>query len=692
MAFTQSGGEDFLNRLTEITEENLTNERFGVSELAREMGMSRSNLHRKVKSATKTSVSQFIRQVRLNQAMELLRQTSSTASEVAYKVGFGSVTYFTKCFHDYYGFPPGEVGKRESGEHNSGDQTDHAANEAVKKKRLSISILITGFVVVITAIVLLFIFKPFDNRDEILDKSIAVLPFINDSPDQERMYFINGTSNAILDNLSKIEDIRVVSRTSVEQYRNNPKPIPVVAEEMDVSYVLEGSGYRDGDSVRLVVQLRDGRKDQHLWSNTYQGNIEDIFSMLSEIAQQVAGEIEAIITPDEISLIEKVLTESQTAYDLYLRACQEVDWSSDKAVLERAIYLCHSALEYDSSFAHPYSFLAWLYSVLNNRNPIEYASYLDSMIYYADKALSFDNKHEWGYYMRGNYYNRLGQIDRAIEEYDKAIEINPNFWLAYQGKGWLHFANNDFIKSIENFSKVIQLNRGPGLPSSLANLGFAYNQAGFPEKYKELLREKLTLDRDSLDFYKRYAIADITASNYREAIETTFKAYELDTADHEIWNTLGTCYFHLRQFNESFTYYSKYVTRMEELNQFIPFHIPQIAYTYLQIGDKEKSDYYINKLINYQDITSKEADIRGRIMRLSQIYVMKGDIESTYEELSKLAQLERFTTWDNTLRDFPMYDMINTEPEFLQIISEIERKYAVQHERVRQWLEENDML
>ncbi len=692
MAFTQSGKNDFLTKAIEITEANLASEHFGVSELAREMGMSRSNLHRKVKSATKTSVSQFIRQVRLNQAMELLRQTSSTASEVAYKVGFGSVTYFTKCFHDYYGFPPGEVGKRESGEHNSGDQTDHAENTEVRKKRLSISILIKGFVVVIAAIVLLFIFKPFDNRDEILDKSIAVLPFINDSPDQERMYFINGTMESILDNLSKIEDMRVVSRTSVEQYRNNPKPISVVAEEMDVSYVLEGSGYRDGDSIRLFVQLLDGRKDQHLWSNTYQRDIEDIFSMLSEIAQQVAGEIEAIITPEEKQLIERIPTESQTAYDLYLRAYQEADWSANKAVLERAIYLCHSALEYDSSFAHPYSMLAWLYEVLNNRNPIEYASYLDSTIYYADKALSFDNKHERGYYIRGNYYRILGQYDRAIEEYDKAIEINPNSWGAYEGKGWLHFANRDLIKSIENFSKGIQLNRGPNLPNSLASLGFAYNQAGFPEKYKEFLREKLTLDRDSLEFLKGYAIADITSGNYREAIESGFRAFAIDTSDLNILDVLGHSFFRLRQFEDSYAFYSKYVNRMEDLNQFNPYSMPNIAYTYMQMGEKEKADYYINELMNYIDITSKEAKISDRIRGLSYIYLIKGDIESTYEELSKLAQLERLTVWDNKLKDSPICDMINTEPEFLQIISEIERKYAVQHERIRQWLEENDML
>jgi len=110
---------DFLRKITEIIMENISNEQFGVSELARETGMSRSNLLRKVKKLTKISVSRFIRQVRLKHAMEMLRQTSLTVSEVSYEVGFSSISYFIKCFHDYYGYPPGEVGKIEFNESDS---------------------------------------------------------------------------------------------------------------------------------------------------------------------------------------------------------------------------------------------------------------------------------------------------------------------------------------------------------------------------------------------------------------------------------------------------------------------------------------------------------------------------------------------------------------------------------------------
>lgn len=104
---------DFLNKITEIVLENVSNEQFGVSELANEIGMSRSNLLRKIKKLDNLSVSQFIRRIRLKEAMEMLKENSLTVSEVSHKVGFGSTSYFIKCFHDLYGYPPGEIGKRD---------------------------------------------------------------------------------------------------------------------------------------------------------------------------------------------------------------------------------------------------------------------------------------------------------------------------------------------------------------------------------------------------------------------------------------------------------------------------------------------------------------------------------------------------------------------------------------------------
>ena len=112
MSQASTMGSDFIEQASAIVLENISNEQFGVSELADAMNMSRSNLLRKIKKDTQLSASQFIRQVRLKKGMEMLKQTAMTVSEVSYEVGFGSTSYFIKCFREYYGHSPGEVGKR----------------------------------------------------------------------------------------------------------------------------------------------------------------------------------------------------------------------------------------------------------------------------------------------------------------------------------------------------------------------------------------------------------------------------------------------------------------------------------------------------------------------------------------------------------------------------------------------------
>jgi AraC-like DNA-binding protein len=182
---------DFSGKITRIIEENLSNEQFGVSELAREIGMSRSNLLRKVKKLTNLSVSQFIRQVRLKSAMDMLKDHSLNVSEVSYKVGFGSTSYFIKCFREYYGYPPGEVGRRVLSE------SDSNKSDPSHIKRNLVILISAILLVVVIAVLLFIVFKPFSSGQKNLEKSIAVLPFKNDSNDSSNVYIINGLKRQV---------------------------------------------------------------------------------------------------------------------------------------------------------------------------------------------------------------------------------------------------------------------------------------------------------------------------------------------------------------------------------------------------------------------------------------------------------------------------------------------------------------
>src|SRR5688572_12828362 len=229
---------DFLIELTAVVEKNIANEQFGVSELADEMNMSRSNLLRKVKKETRLSVSQLINQVRLKRGMELLRKTSLNVSEVSHQVGFNSTSYFIKCFREYYGYPPGEVGKRDTTAPAETAIVPETSQDIVAdpKKKWKLALIAAVTAVLIIAIAgFIFWNKPAHfGFDE--EKSIAVLPFKNDSNDSTNLYLINGLMESTLNKLQLIEDLRVVSRTSVEKYRNTSKSIAEMAKELDVKY------------------------------------------------------------------------------------------------------------------------------------------------------------------------------------------------------------------------------------------------------------------------------------------------------------------------------------------------------------------------------------------------------------------------------------------------------------------------
>ena len=156
-----------------------------------------------------------------------------------------------------------------------------------------------------------------------LEKSVAILPFKNDSKDEENTYFINGLMEEVLNNLQKIKDLRVISRTSVEQYRNQTKPVPEIAKELGVNYIVEGSGQKYGSSFRLRVQLIMAEHESHLWGESFQKTItevEDIFNIQIKIAESIAEELKAVISPEEKKLIEKIPAADIEVYDEYLKA------------------------------------------------------------------------------------------------------------------------------------------------------------------------------------------------------------------------------------------------------------------------------------------------------------------------------------------------------------------------------------
>jgi len=279
-------------------------------------------------------------------------------------------------------------------------------------------------VVVIVVALFLFNVTGIKNEAKALDKSIAVLPFIDDSQDKESTGFINGIMDEVLINLQTIKDLRVPGRTSVEQYRNNEtKSIPVIAKELGVNYIVEGSGQKYGNTFVLRIQLLEGSKDKHLWGHSYEqkiDNVEDIIDIQSRIAQSIAAELKAIITPEEKQLIEKTPTTSLSAYDFYQRGREELTkyWldNNNREALEKAKDYYLKSLDYDSTYAQSYSGLSWVYYQKYYWGTFFSGNFMDSVLILADLALSYDDQLSEAYLLRGIYYSEKGKTVQSEKE------------------------------------------------------------------------------------------------------------------------------------------------------------------------------------------------------------------------------------------------------------------------------------
>ena len=276
MNLSMVSDKEFIQKLTEIVETNLSNENFGVKELVQIAGTKQSYLSRRLQKIVGISVSRFVSEIRLRKAMKMIHESDMTAAEVAYKVGFGSATYFNNCFRDFYGYPPGEVRKRDTllsvaDNAGAGEESNtpmEVKNEPIFRRNIIIA-LFALFAVALSAFLgfLAFLKEPGKNSGHTDQKiSIAVLPFTNLSESPENKYFADGVMEDILSSLNRISSITVTSRTSVEKYRQTTKSVLEIAKELGVRYILEGSVQKSSDKIRVRVQTGHGRGVDQLTS------------------------------------------------------------------------------------------------------------------------------------------------------------------------------------------------------------------------------------------------------------------------------------------------------------------------------------------------------------------------------------------------------------------------------------------
>jgi TolB-like protein/AraC-like DNA-binding protein len=691
--------QHFLDRLTEIIKSNLTNAQFGVSELAREMGMSRSNLHLKVKKITKSSASQFINQVRLKKAMEILKKGSLTVSETAYDCGFQSVSYFTKCFREYYGYPPGEAGKHDETEENPVDL--QKVNPISYKKWALITVLILAILIPVIAV----IYTIFSNRTHASgipepEKSIAVLPFKNDSRDTTNAYFINGLMESILSNLSNTPDLNVRSRTSVESYRNTTKSLPEIAKELRVNYVVEGSGQKYGDLVVLNIQLLDANTDRHLFSKQYKREVKEVIDftrLQNEIALNLVSEVKKTIKPEEVKWYEVISTENFEALNHFF---QGAEWhrmaagnKNQKKMELQARAKFEKALELDSTFILPMIQLGWIYTSLVQLGEVEN---FDSAFYFANRVLHFDDENAAAYVLLGTLYHYNGNFDEALVNFQKSVQYGSQFgdYITdigiYRALGSLYLRKDDYLKGFDYFYKQLQLEIDDRQDINYWTLSILHEQfrmLGFFEESNKYSTLILKQNNDSAAYFERLMLTHFTFGNFDSVIKIGEQRGKIDSTNLS-W-TLPLAYLNLKNNKEAYRWFKYYNYDKRILQPDDQDQIEGLAYILLQNGQKEKADSVFTKAmktINQKHKTIIFPDFYVPYIRLASVHSALKEKEKAMEYLrsNKITNLFALTI----LKSSPLFDNIRNEPEFQKIVKDVETKYQKHHEQVGKFLRE----
>lgn len=684
--------KEFIKKLTEIVEANMANEAFGTEDLAREMGMSHSNLHRKLKTITNQTISQFIREERLKKAKKLLLNEDMTAAEIAYSVGFGSPTYFNKCFHEYFGHAPGEFRKEEQW-----SERELPIDNSPKRRRQT-KVFITLFIALIILVpFFVFILDKINliEASKIDEKSIAVLPFKYMSNEDGKQYLADGMMDAIVLNLSKIKDLRVVSRTSVEQYRKTDKTIGQIGKELNVAYLLEGSFQKEGDKIRLILQLLTTKDEGHVWSDDFDREWKDVFLVQSEVAETIAGELDALITPVEQQLIRKYPTASLTAYDFYEKGNDELDNSNDSAALIKAKGLFQKALKMDSTFSKAIAGLARINHIKCYGNAFLSKNYMDSVLILANKALSYDSQCAEGYFYRGLYYYERAKPEEALKEIDKSIKFDPNFWRAYYIRSQvLSIGLADFAGAISDLHKAILRNRGKELPNLYRAMGYYLVDYGFPDVANRFFNEALELDGDSNNYLLCIGSTEYASENFEKAYQVAKNIYKKDT---NIVNDLCLYATMSGRYEESYKLSLKQIESIKKKGEIDLWNSKGIGYFLWKKGRiKEAKSYFDQHIQNNREsirLGRWNAVQKGAYFDLAEVYAFTGDHEKAYQYLDEVIKVQAFPIWWVILFKYePLFETIRQEPRFQDILKVVDSKYQAEHERVRQWLVAQEML
>ena len=426
-------------------------------------------------------------------------------------------------------------------------------------------------------------------------QSIAVLPFENLSHDPEQEYFADGMTEELITNLGKFSALRVISRTSVMQYKRTQKPLPQIARELNVDAIVEGTVQRSENRMRITANLLHAPSDRHLWAERYERDLRDVLALQGEVARAIASEIEIKVTPNEQLRIGGSRPVNPEAYDAYLRGRYQWNMRTEES-LEKATEYFQKAIEKDPRYAPAYAGLADCYAIFGDngfRRPREVFPQARTA---AMRALEIDPT-------LAEAHTSLASVMKAYEwdwagaerEFRRAIELNPNYSTARQFHGELLESVGRYEEAIAELKRACQLD--PFAPRTYGILAWILYLARRNDQGIEEVQKGLEVDwHNAVLFYVRGEIY-LQKGMFERALADFRKAESLLPGPYYPRLGLVRAYAVSGRKREAL----KELDELNEISRHRYVMPTSLALAYSELGDKELAFAWLEKAYQERD-------------------------------------------------------------------------------------------
>ena len=510
------------------------------------------------------------------------------------------------------------------------------------------------------------------------ERSIAVLPFDNLSESKENEYFSDGITDEILTTLANVGELRVISRTSVMQYKGTSKPLRQIASELGVAHILEGSVQRSGNQVRITAQLIDAKADVHLWAQRYDRPLKDVFAVQSEIAQEIAAALQTELSPAERRRIEAQPTENLAAYDLYLRG-REL-YNQDREANETAIELFKQALRLDSTFAPAH---AWLARAYGQRMQI-YGfppAWADSGVAVAKTAISLEPNLADGHSALGLNYSMLGRLREANEAGRRALALNPSLAVTYTVMARDARTLGQHDQALLLGQRAVSLD--PLSPFGPHHTGANYWYLGDDARAERWLQKSMQIRPNFFGGQMFLIYLHLSRGNTRAATEAARRWLETSPNNPIALTTAGDAALATGDFEQAARYFGQLLRILPDGRHLITYRSfrTHLATALLKTGERERARVLLDQAVaDARRELDAGHEAPGIPLEVGIIHLLRGEKDAGYRWLERAVD----AGWRDLrlMRLDPAFESVRHEPRFQRLLDRINTDLQVQRERL----------